>query len=452
MDESILDLFRRSPRSVLSLPSWLLKGKAYFKHKLASQSQLDAGLLPLRSDLVEWLKEQRKNGHPIILVTASNRQIADRVAGEVGIFADVIGSTPSENLKGEAKRKALVARFGERGFDYVGNATADLAVWRSARHAIVVGGDRLCARAAKVTEVKKTYAPTPTSALTWLKAARLHQWVKNILVFVPALVAHRFTDPIVLARSLQAFVAFSLCASSVYIINDLLDLDADRRHPRKRRRPFAAGTLSVRSGVLAAMVLISISALVAWYTGPRFSLVLASYYILTFAYTFSLKRAALVDVLALAALYTLRIVAGAAATMIRPSFWLLAFSIFVFLCLGIVKRYAELHDAVREGRVGGHGRGYSGADLHLLMSMGLASGFCAVIVMALYINSPDSQVLYRHIEPMWLICPLLLYWLSRMWLLASRGQMDDDPVVFAVKDRISLATMALIGLLVFAAI
>jgi 4-hydroxybenzoate polyprenyltransferase/phosphoserine phosphatase len=449
LHEGLLELCRHSPRSLLNLPLWILKGKAYFKHRAATCGQVDTSVLPIRQDLLTWLKAERAKGHPLILATASNREVAVRIAAEIGIFDEVVASSESENLAGVHKRDALVARFGAKGFDYVGDANADVAVWSAARRAIVIGSSRLVAKANRVCQVAHTYPTSMPSIRLWLRAIRVHQWVKNALVFIPALVAHRITSPEILGRTVLAFVAFSLCASSVYIVNDLLDLSSDRRHPRKCNRPFASGALSVRSGMVMLLVLMAASASIALTISLWFCAALAAYYVLTYAYSLRLKRAALVDVMTLAGLYTLRIIAGAAATAIRPSFWLLAFSMFMFLCLGIVKRYAELHDARQTGTLKPHGRGYTGHDLNLLMTMGMASGFSAIVVIALYINSPESQALYRHVEPMWLICPLLLYWISRVWLLAARGEMNDDPVVFAVKDRISLATLGLIGLFVF---
>jgi 4-hydroxybenzoate polyprenyltransferase len=402
--------------------------------------------------LLQWLKEEQGRGRRLVLATAANATIAQGIAGHLGVFDEIVCSSGTENLAGDNKRKALVARFGEKGFDYVGNATADLSVWRSAHRAIVVGGAGISAQAGRVAEVSRRFPVRPAPLRVWLKAIRVHQWIKNVLIFVPAMVAHRVLEPQVLFHSALAFLAFSLCASSVYVINDLLDLTADRRHPRKRARPFASGALSARSGLVLAVLLVGACIGIALAVNLWFCAALAAYYVFTWAYSLRLKRAALVDVMTLAGLYTLRIIAGAAATSIDPSFWLLAFSIFVFLCLGVIKRYAELYEVRHEGGGGGHGRGYSGQDLQLLMSMGMSSGYCAIVVIALYINSPDSQTLYRHIQAIWLVCPMLLYWISRMWLLASRGQMDDDPVVFAVRDRISLATLAIIGLLVFLAI
>jgi 4-hydroxybenzoate polyprenyltransferase/phosphoserine phosphatase len=450
LHESLLDLCRRAPRSLLAFPAWLARGKAFFKHKVAEASRIEAALLPIREELLAWLRSEKASGRHVVLATAANERVAREVAASVGLFDEVLASNEQRNLAGENKRQALVERFGERGFDYVGNDRPDLLVWRSARAAIVVGSAGLAARAASITTLGRHFAVPRAPWRAWLKAIRAHQWVKNVLVFVPAVVGHRTGQPGVVVASLLAFCAFNFCASSVYVVNDLLDLASDRRHPRKRRRPFAAGMIGADRGLALVVLLLAGTAALCLWLNLWFAAVLAAYYLVTWAYSLRLKRAAIVDVMTLAGLYTLRIIAGSAATMIAPSFWLLAFSMFVFLCLGIIKRYAELYDARQQGKVGGHGRGYSNQDLELLMTMGIASGFAAVVVTALYINSPESRLLYRHEQPMWLICPLLLYWLSRMWLLASRGQMDDDPVVFAVTDKSSLATFVLIALLVMA--
>jgi 4-hydroxybenzoate polyprenyltransferase len=286
--------------------------------------------------------------------------------------------------------------------------------------------------------------------MRWVAAVRLHQWVKNLLIFVPAVMSHAILKPEVFLTSLSAFVAFGLCASSVYVINDLLDLAPDRAHPRKRFRPFAAGTLSVRSGIVAAFLLLFSAVGLALAIGWEFAGVLGAYYVISWAYSLRLKQAALVDVMTLAGLYTLRILAGSAANQITPSFWLLAFSIFIFLSLGFVKRFEELDTARKTGRFVGSERGYFDTDLSLIVNLGIAAGYSAIVVVALYVNSPDSQLLYRHNRILWLICPLLLYWISRIWLLATRGHMRDDPVVFALKDRRSLVVFALLVCIVVA--
>jgi 4-hydroxybenzoate polyprenyltransferase len=452
LHESLLTLARRSPLSLLSLPAWLARGKAGFKREVSKIVDLDGSGLPFRPELLEWLQAERASGRRLVLVTAADHKIADSVAAHLGLFDEVLASNGTDNFSGEDKRRLLVERFGERGFDYAGNEVKDTHVWKSARQAIVVGSNSLASSARKVAEVGRVFAPKSGSLKLWLRAARLHQWVKNALIFLPALLAHQILAPGIIGLCIRAFIAFGLCASSVYIINDLLDLSADRKHPRKRFRPFASGELSARAGLIAATLLLVGAIALSLTIGLIFCGALAGYYFLTWAYSLRLKKAAIVDVMTLAGLYTMRIIAGAAATLIQPSFWLLAFSMFIFLSLGCVKRYTELDDANKAGKMGGHGRGYWATDLPLLLGLGISSGFCTILVMALYLNSPESMMLYDHSKPLWLICPLLLYWISRVWLLTTRGQMHDDPVVFALRDKLSIAVLGLIGLIVLVAI
>ena len=452
LHESLLSLARRSPISLLSLPMWLGRGKAAFKREVSKLVTMDGAAFPFRQEILEWLQAERASGRRVVLVTAADRKIADSVADHLGLFDEVLASNGTDNFSGEDKRRLLVERFGERGFDYAGNEPKDAHVWQSARQAIVVGSASLVNRARKVADVGRVFNPGGASIALWLKAARLHQWVKNALIFLPAALAHAILEPGVLGLCIRAFIAFGFCASSVYIINDLLDLAADRQHPRKRFRPFASGELSARSGLVAAALLMLGAVAIAVTINLFFCATLAGYYVLTWAYSLRLKKAAIVDVMTLAGLYTMRIIAGAAATLIQPSFWLLAFSMFIFLSLGCVKRYTELDDANKAGKMGGHGRGYWPTDLPLLLGSGVASGFCTILVMALYLNSPESMMLYKHSKPLWLICPLLLYWISRVGLLTTRGQMHDDPVVFALRDRLSLAVLGLMGFIILAAI
>ena len=452
LHENLLGLIRQAPSAVLAIPIWLCSGKAKMKRQMATRAKFDATNLPINQQLLDWLKSERASGRPIMLATAADQRIALQVANEVGIFDEIFASDGERNLSADVKRTELVKRFGERGFDYVGNENADELVWRSARKAIIVGSNRQIEKARRVTEIDRAFPTVSAGPLTWLKAMRLHQWVKNVLIFLPALLAHKILQPAILLESVLAFVAYGLCASSVYLVNDLLDLSVDRRHPRKCKRAFAAGLLSIRSGGFAAIVLLAISVVIALLVGWRFAAVLGGYYVLTWSYSLRLKRAALVDVMTLAGLYTVRIIAGAAATAIPLSFWLLAFSVFIFLSLGFVKRYTELDEARKADRMSTHGRGYRADDLPLLMNLGVSAGYCTIVVMALYINSADSQALYRHNKPLWLVCPLLLYWISRVWLLTSRGQMPDDPVVFAMRDRLSLLILGLLGLIVILAI
>jgi 4-hydroxybenzoate polyprenyltransferase len=411
----------------------------------------DVAMLPFRADLLQWLREERARGRRVVLVADGDPQLAEQIAAHLELF-DEVARTDGAGSAAERKRRALVERFGERGFDYAGSDAADMAVWETSRGAIVVGDSKLSERVGRSAKLLHYFAAPRPTLRTWIKAIRLHQWVKNTLVFLPALLAHQISNPAILLQATLAFIAFGCCASSVYVTNDLFDLAADRQHPRKRRRPFAAGLLSVRAGIYVSAGLFVCAALIAVAVGWMFVLVLASYYVITWAYSLRLKRIALLDVMTLAGLYTLRIIAGCAATRIEPSFWLLALSVFLFLSLGFVKRYAELDDARKAGKLLGHSRGYGADDLPLILSLGTTAGYSAIVVVALYINSPDSIALYHHKKTLWMICPLMLFWISRVWMLTARGHMHDDPVVFALRDRVSLIVVAALGLIVLLAI
>jgi len=449
--ESLLLVLKQAPLALLQLPLWLLRGRAYLKQRLAALAGLDAAALPYHEEFLAWLREQRRQGRELVLCTAADRQIAETVARHTGIFADVIASNGTDNLKSEFKRAGLVARYGERGYDYAGNDRADLAVWRSARRAVTVGATpRVLDELRHFAEIEHSFAGLGGGALAWFKALRVHQWVKNLLVFLPVLLAHKLeSGP--LTQTVLAFVAFSLCASSVYLLNDLLDLNADRAHPRKRARPFASGTLQLSQGLIASLLLLAVAFILAAQLPLRFVMVLAFYYTVTLSYTLYLKRVATIDVMLLAGLYTLRIIAGGAATATELSFWLLAFSMFIFLSLGIIKRYTEL-DLVQPVDSKAPGRGYVADDLPLLRVLGVAAGYGAVLVLALYVNSPQSLAGYSQPKWLWFLCPLMLYWISRAWMLAHRGRMHDDPVVFALRDRVSLFIIGLMALTVAAAL
>ena len=451
--ESALALLRQNPLYAFALPLWLLRGKAQLKREIARRVELDASTLPYDERVLAFLREDC-NERRRILCTASDAQLAQAVADHVGVFDEVIASDGAHNLAGKNKREALCRRFGERGYDYAGNERRDVKVWQAARRAVVVGGDSGLARAAaEVCEVEREFPREGGSLRTWMKALRLHQWLKNLLVFLPLLAAHRLFDSAALLHASLAFLAFGLCASGVYVLNDLLDLDADRRHPRKRLRPFAAGTLPLQYGLLAAPLLALGGFALALTLSPLFAAVLAGYYALTLAYSLRLKRIEMLDVVVLAALYTVRIIGGAAVIGGGGlSFWLLAFSMFLFLSLAMLKRYTELLSMQSNGKADASGRGYTVEDLPLIQSLGGASGYLSVLVLALYINSTASEALYRHPRVLWMLCPLLLYWISRVWVVAHRGRMHDDPVVFAVTDRVSQVILVLCAAVAIGAI
>jgi len=428
-----------APRLVSALRSG---GKAGVKAVIASEVDLRVDLLPYREDVLEWLRGERAAGRRLVLASASDEKYVHQVAEHLGLFDEVFASNGTINLIGTAKADLLVAKYGERGFDYVGDSAADLAVWRHCRRAILVAvSDSLEATVRGECTVERAF-PRPIWVAAALRCMRPHQWLKNLLIVVPFLLAH-FSAAGGWSGVIAAFASFSLAASSVYILNDLLDIEADRLHPRKRRRPFAAGRLDPFHGVGLAAALLAAALLLGLLAGPAFLAVLAGYIVLTTAYSLWLKRIELVDVVVLALLYTVRIIAGAAASDAPLSFWLLAFSMFFFLSLALVKRFTEMHDARAAGRAKAAGRNWQSDDLEALMSMGVSSGQVSVLICALYINSAEVTRLYSQPMVLWLICPLLLHWVNRIWLLARRGQMHDDPVVFAAKDRTSATIGAL---------
>ena len=426
------------------------QSKAALKRYLAEAADVDITLLPYDAEVINYIRSWRETGGRIALVTASDNKIAQDIAAHLQLFDEVYGSEGTENLKGARKAKFLVDTYGDKQFAYMGDSQADLAVWKHAKRAITVNlSSKMRARTEQVANEVEHLTTHTIRKGAYLKAIRPHQWMKNILVFVPMLAAHEITGTAVLA-SLLAFCSFSLIASSVYVLNDLLDLDADRAHPRKCIRPFAAGSIPLASGVWMAGGLLGSGALIAAFLGPYFFAVMVGYYVLTTGYSLDLKRRIVVDICVLAGLYTVRIVAGGVAAAIPLSVWLLAFSIFFFLSLAAVKRQAELVDNVKQGKLKASGRGYHVDDLPIISIVSISAGYVAVLVMALYVNSPAVMQLYAHPEALWGVCAILLYWITRTVMITHRGWMHDDPVVFAAKDRISQFCFAIIAVFVIA--
>lgn len=450
--ESIFTLLKEKPYLILILPFWLFGGKAVFKSKLADLIELDIHHLPYNQPFLDYLLDQQKYGRSLILVTASHEKLANKIAEHLGIFSDVFSTNQEINLSGLNKRDLLISKFGERGFDYAGNSQDDLIVWPSARNAILVNSSpKILNIARKTSHVSMIFSRRSFSIIIMTRALRVHQWAKNILVFIPLFAAHQEKDPLLFGKSLLAFFAFCLCASATYMINDLFDLSSDRRHPRKRHRPFASGLLPLSSSLIFIPILLGLSFASVLFLPTGFFLILGIYLFLTLAYSLWIKRIVILDIIILAVLYTLRIIAGGNSIGAAPSFWLLAFSVFFFLSLAMVKRYSELLISKRAGQIMPHGRGYHTEDFPLINSLGTASGYGSVLVLALYINSPEIQSLYRHPKILWALIPILLYWISRVWLITHRGQMHDDPVIFALRDKVSLALAVLVAIAILGA-
>lgn len=449
LHEALLGVIAKQPAKIFTIMSWLKDGKAAFKAKMIDLSNLDVTVLPLRQEVQDLIQDAKNNGREVLLVSASHQGQVTAVAEHVDLFDEAVGSDEARNLAGTAKANWLVERFGEKGFDYVGDSTADLSVWPHAKTALSVGASaavrsKLDGSHSNVVHLDEGVDFTK-EARVYLKAMRPHQWLKNMLVFVPALAAHNMGA---LVPSFFAFMSFCLAASSIYVINDLLDLEVDRRHPRKRNRPFASGAISVKNGLIQSCVLILLSFVLALFVQPMFLLVLLGYVILTFAYSLLLKRKQMIDIWTLGTLYTTRIIAGGAATGVPLSEWLLAFSMFIFLSLAAVKRQSELADLARRGLTETDGRDYRVSDLPVLLGVVLSAGYCSVLVLALYVSSTTSTGLYSEPRLFWLVCAILLYWISRAAIISHRGEMDDDPIVFAIKDRVSQIIFAVSAVLI----
>nr|WP_308937294.1 UbiA family prenyltransferase [Duganella vulcania] len=438
------------PAKLFRLCGWARAGRGTLKSQLACNTCIDVASLPYHAQLIQWLREKRAAGRRLVLVTAFERNVAQRLFAHLGFFHELLLTAGSGDTGPVNKLEHITARFPRGQFEYVGDSWSDMAVWQASRTAHVVSRSRrLISAVGKFGNLGEVFQPCAFSPLSaFARALRPHQWVKNLLVMVPLMASHHYADFAACSQALLALVAFCLAASSVYLLNDLVDVVSDRRHPSKRLRPFAAGHLRLLLGWCAWPLLAASSlALSATFLSGQFVGWLAVYGALTATYTFYLKRIPIVDVLSLAALYTLRIIAGAAAIGVPLSFWLLAFSVFLFLSLAFIKRYSELLRLTEGAGKGAaaHGRGYYASDLDVVANLGGSSGYAAVLVLALYIQDSHTLELYPAPHYIWLACPALLFWISRAWMLAHRGRMLEDPIMFALKDRASWLVAATIA-------
>ena len=436
LQEAVLLLARVNFLALFLLPLWIMRGKAHLKMQLANRVTPNASLLPYRLHLLEWLKAERAAGRTLVLATASPRSWALAVADHLGLFDRIESTDERVNLSGNAKAERLTSLYGQGGYDYVGNSMADYPVWDSAGTAVIVGHDRAARRYAGQSVVDRLDDPgfQKPGWRVWLKAIRIHQWLKNALIFVPAILTSQVFSGAHIPALLIAFLAFSLSASSVYLLNDLLDIEADRKHRSKFTRPIPAGLVSPVSAVMVSMLFILTALAMSLALPVQFTAVLGLYLVTTTLYSFILKRMLLIDTLTLAGLFAIRVFAGSAAISAPISTWLLAFCIFFFFSLALVKRFVELDHQVDVKGARDTGRGYHSADLETLSQSGLASGFAAVVVLALYVDSPQMVQIYNRPELVWLICPLVLYMVVRIWILARRKEMNEDPVVFLMTD------------------
>lgn len=439
--EGVISTIQQNFCSLLFLPFWLMKGKSAFKEKIAAHAEIAAEHLPYHESFLSYLRKEKEKGRSILLATATHQSIAHKVATHLGLFDGVIASDAQHNLKGKAKLAAIREKI-TGGFIYAGDSDADLPIWKAAQGAILVGASP------SVTKVVREHIPIEQefirekiSAVDWLRALRVHQWLKNVLLFVPMLTAFSFTDLDKMAIMVVAFFSFSFVASATYIVNDLWDLGNDRMHPRKRLRPFASAKIPILYGLVMAGGMLLLAFFMAFVVSFNFFLMLCVYLILTSAYSWTLKQYVLIDVLMLSILYTLRILAGSVVIGIATSFWLLGFSIFIFFSLALVKRCSELVSLNQIGKHATRGRDYQVNDLVVLWPLGIGSALSAVVVFGLFISAPETQVRYATPELLWISAIGLIYWLARLWIKTARGEMHDDPIIYAIKDYGSQITI-----------
>ncbi len=442
--ESIIQLAKQHPLDLLKLPFWLFKGRAAFKANIALRSALPITNLPFRTSLVDYLRNEKQNGRQLILATAANSNIANAVAAHLDLFDTVLASSENLNLKGIAKLTAIQQTVGHK-FVYAGDNKADLPIWQAAQAAILVNTSKNVGNAVrKNIPIELELPAAKADVRVWLRALRVHQWFKNLLLFVPLLTAFSSQEIDKLLMVMLAFIAFSLAASATYMGNDLWGLESDRSHPRKKYRPFASAEIPILKGVAVAVALLVLGLVLAVNVSLNFFWMLLLYLVATTIYTWVLKTYVLVDVIVLSLLYTLRIIAGSVAAGVSTSFWLLAFSVFIFFSLALVKRCSELLTLKERGKKAAHGRDYCTTDLVVLWPLGVGSALSAVVVFGLYINAPETQLRFGSPQVLWLVGIGLIYWLARLWIKTARGEMHDDPLVFAIRDfgsRITIFVM-----------
>ena len=449
--ESVIRVVKRKPANLLRLPFWLAGGRAAFKAEVAEHADFRAETIPYRKSLIDYLTRERESGRKIVLATAAHCSIAERVSTHLGLFDRVIATSGDTNLEGEAKLACIREQIGD-DFVYAGDSKVDLPIWAGARGAILAGVS--CDVAADVRShvpIEHEFTNVRATFSTWCKALRVHQWLKNLLLFVPLLTAFAFLDVDKVGVLALAFLSMSLGASATYIGNDLWDLDSDRRHPRKRNRPFASGVLSIGQGIACAAVLLTLAFALASAVSAEFTGMFALYLLLTTAYSWRLKSVVLLDVVVLSLLYTYRIVAGAVAAEIMVSRWLLAFSVFAFLSLALVKRCSELVFLRQSEKSATAGRDYRVGDLEVLWPFGIGASLAAVVVFGLFINAPETVARYTVPHLLWFVQIGLIYLFGRLWIATVRGTMHDDPIVHILENRGSFSMLCIMVVIVLAA-
>jgi len=453
LHESVVALLRSNLFSVFQLPFWLAKGIPHLKRQVAQRAEIDVSVLPVNESVLAFVTDEHERGRRLVLATASDALLAEKVAGRLGIFSLVIANNGAANLKGERKLAEIRSALGpETEFEYLGDSRSDLPIFREASVSHLVDPSAgLLDAANKSARVGRVFRRDGAKLLpTVAKTVRAHQWVKNLLIFLPAILAHDLSNQVVITL-LTGFLAFSLVASGTYIVNDLVDLEADRKHPVNRKRPIAAGRIGLPTAIGLMALCVAGGILLAVTVPAPFLGIVALYAMLSLAYSGYLKRLLVIDVLALASFYSMRILAGGVAAAVPISGWLLSFSIFFFLGLALLKRYVELLMSRSDGKPG-TARAYSGDDVTFVGAFGVVSGMLAILVFVLYLNSGDVVVLYSRPELLWWVNLPLIYWTMRMWLNASRGLIHSDPIISALKDPVSYVCAGAVATLLLLAI
>lgn len=440
--EAFFGALKTTPLLAFQMVWWLRSGRGYSKHKLAERASLITSQLPYNKQCIAWLRQEKESGRKIYLVTGSNEKFARLIAKHVGLFDDVIASTHEHAMSGHDKAMALMKRFGSGKFAYAGNSRADLHVWQKAGSIIVVNASSTIVRAAKAIGPTTVIGKLRLRLPMILRAVRWHQWAKNILIFVPLLTAHQLANISALSSAVLAFISFSAMASAIYLMNDLVDLPADRQNPYKKYRPLASGRLPILTALKIGLGLGIVSLGIASQLPFLFLLLIVAYAAVNLAYSLRLKRIIGIDVIVIASLYVLRIFAGSAATGIATSPWLFVFAACIFLSLALVKRVSEVTNLTTTNQVRTAGRGYAQDHRTMLIAAGILSGIFSLVIFGFYLGSPIVQTLYRIPLLLWLLLPLFSVWIARVWKLTLAGTMHEDPTVFAAKDAISYTTAA----------
>jgi len=454
--ESVLWLLRHKPWVLLLAPFWLMRGRARLKFEVANRAQPIIESQPRNPEFDAFLRGEAERGRDLILISASDERLTRLVANHVGHFVDAIGSDESTNLKGHNKLIRIRHLCGDSAFAYAGDSAADLVIWQHAEQRITVNASKeIRTQLANHQPVSREtlHFDIPGSSLrAFWRALRPHQWLKNSLLFLPLLLSHQADDLPLLFAACVGFISFSLCASSVYLLNDMLDLESDRQHVSKHKRPFASGDLSLRFGFVAAPLLLLASFAIAASLPASFMLVLTAYWITTLLYSLYIKSYFLLDAVVLAGLFTLRIVAGSAAIGVVTTDWLLAFSLFLFFGLALVKRHAELMNLQKAGKLASAGRGYNVRHLALIRRLGSAANLAAIAVFAVYALAPSTTQLYSQPLILLGVCPPMIYLVLRLWRIARAGQLQEDPVRFAMQDLRSQLLLGACALIIWLAI